>query len=79
LLNIESYSSVVQLVSIRILLFIVAKHRLKIISENTRNAFSYADVLEKLYAIARLEFREREGCIVKIVKNICGIATSSRA
>ena len=77
--HLELYSSVIQLISMRILLIVVAKNILKVVSRNIGNALSHANVLEKVFAIADLEYSKREGYKVEIMKNIHRILTTSKA
>ena len=56
----ESCLLVVQLISIRILLSIVAKYGLKVVSRDVGNVSPYNEIIEKVYAITRPEFGERE-------------------
>ena len=60
----------VQSVSVRILLEIAAKNKMKVVSGDVGNAFPHADTMEKVHAIAGPEFGFREGCKVGVVK-IC--------
>ena len=67
-LHLESHSSVVQSVSVRMLLTITAKNKMKVASRDVGNAFPHADTMEKACTIAGPEFGFREGCKVKIIK-----------
>ena len=42
------------------------------------NAFPNADTEEKIYTRAGIEFGERHGCVVEIVKALYGLSTSAR-
>ena len=69
----------VQSISVRILLTIAAKNKLKVVSGDVGNAFPHADTMEKAHGIPGPEFDFREGCKVEIIKNMHGQATASRA
>ena len=58
--HLDSCSSVTQSISTRILLAVTAKNKLNVASEDEGNAFSFADSMEKVHAIASLEFGFRE-------------------
>lgn len=77
--HLESHSSAVQPISARILLAIAAKNNVHVVNGDTGNAFPHADMMEKACAAAGLEFGEREGCLVEIIKNMHGCSTASRA
>ena len=77
--HLETYLSVIQLLSVCILLTVAAKNNLKVVSGDVGNAFLHAKPLEKVYTIAGSEFREREGCLVEIIRNMYGMASASRA
>ena len=74
----ESYSSVVQTRTIRILETIALNEGLKFITGDIGNAFVQADTNEKIYTIAGPEFGEKEGSVVIIKKALYGLATSAR-
>ena len=74
----ESYSSVVQTRTIRILETIAMNEELKFVTGDISNAFVQADTDEKIYSIAGPEFGEKEGSIVIVKKALYGLATSAR-
>ena len=74
----ESYSSVVQQRSIRLLETIALNEGLSFVTGDISNAFVQADTKEKIYTIAGPEFGERQGCMVIIKKALYGLATSAR-
>ena len=53
-------------------------NKLKVTRSDIRNTFLHTEVLEKVYAIARLEFGEREGYKIEIVKNMHVMVIASR-
>ena len=75
----ESHSLPAQPISIRELLTIAVKHKLKVVSRDASNTFLRANTTEKVHAVASPKFRERESCMVEIVCNVYGIATGSRS
>ena len=74
----ESYSSVVQTRTIRILETIAMNEDLKFVTGDISNAFVQADTDERVYSIAGPEFGDKEGCIVLVKKALYGLATSAR-
>ena len=74
----ESYSSVVQTRTIRILETIAMNEGLKFVTGDISNAFVQADTKENIYSIAGPEFGEKEGSVVLIKKALYGLATSAR-
>ena len=74
----ESYASVVQTRTIRILETIAMNENLKFVTGDISNAFVQADTKEKIYSIAGPEFGDKEGSIVLINKALYGLATSAR-
>ena len=75
--HLESYSSVVQSISIRLLLTIAEKEKLKVMCGDVENAFLNALNNEKVHAVADKEFREYQGCITELIKSLCGMSTAS--
>ena len=57
--HLEAYSSVVQSMSLRILLSIAQKQGIKVMSGDVGNAFPHAPTQEKVYTIAGEEFGKR--------------------
>ena len=74
----ESYSSVVQTRTIRILETIAMNENLKFVTGDIGNAFVQANTNEKIYSIAGPEFGEKEGSVVIVKKALYGLATSAR-
>ena len=74
----ESYSSVVQTRTIRILETIAMNEGLKIVTGDISNAFVQADTDERIYSVAGPEFGDKEGSIVLVKKALYGLATSAR-
>ena len=74
----ESYSSVVQTRTIRILETIAMNENLKFVTGDIGNAFVQANTKEKIYSIAGPEFGEKEGSVVIVKKALYGLATSAR-
>ena len=58
-LYLESYLSVIKRMSIRIFQTIAQKHHLKIIVEDTGNAFIYMSTNKKAHTLVEEEFEER--------------------
>ena len=74
----ESYSSVVQQRSIRLLETVALNEGLSFVTGDIGNAFVRADTKEKVYTIAGTEFGEKKDCTVIIKKALYGLATSAR-
>ena len=74
----ESYSSVVQQRSIRLLEIIALNEGLFFVTGDIGNAFVHADTKENVYTIAGREFGERKDFTIIIKKALYGLATSSR-
>ena len=74
----ESYSSVVQQRSIRLLETIALNESLSFVTGDIGNAFVHADTKEKVYTIAGREFGNKKDCTVIIKKALYGLATSAR-
>ena len=74
----ESYSSVVQTMTVRLLQTVTMKHDLKIITGDIGNAFVQALTKEKIWSNAGPEFGDRQGCKVIFKKALYGLATSAR-
>jgi hypothetical protein len=74
----ESYSSVVQTRTIRLLETIAMNEGLEFMTGDIGNAFVHAFTKEKVYSKAGKEFGNREGCVVVIKKALYGLATSAR-
>ena len=60
----ESYSSVVQMRTIRLLQIIVMNENRKLATGDVGNTFVQADTHEKIYSIAGPKFGDREGSVV---------------
>jgi len=74
----ESYSSVVQMRTIRLLETVALNEGLQIMTGDIGNAFVHAFTKEKIYSTAGKEFGNREGCKIIIKKALYGLATSAR-
>ncbi|MGH7955315.1 MAG: reverse transcriptase domain-containing protein, partial [Gloeomargaritales cyanobacterium] len=74
----NSYASIVQAMSLRLLLTVAADNELDIVTGDIGNAFVHADCREKVYSRAGPEFGQREGCIIIIMKALYGLVTSPR-
>ena len=74
----ESYSSVVQTKSLRLLLTIAINQNLGIITADIGNAFIQAETKEKIWTRCGPEFGERSGCVAMIKKALYGLSTSAR-
>ena len=74
----ESYSSVVQMRTIRLLETVAMNEGLQIMTGDIGNAFVHAFTKEKIYSVAGKEFGDREGCKIIIKKALYGLATSAR-
>jgi len=74
----ESYSSVVQQRTIRMLETIALNEGLSFITGDIGNAFVQADTKEKIYTIAGAEFGDKKDCVVILKKALYGLATSAR-
>ena len=77
--HLEPHSSAVQPMSARTALTIAEAHNLKVAGGGVGNAFPRAPSLEKVRAVAREEFGERQGYAVEAPQSLCGMATVSRA
>ena len=64
----ESYSSVDQTRTIRILETIAINEGLKLITGDIGNAFIHANTNENIYSRAGKEFGDQEGCLIEIKK-----------
>lgn len=74
----ESYSSVVQTMTVRLLQTIALKQKLKIVTGDIGNAFVQALTNEKIWSKAGPEFGPRQGCKIIFKKALYGLATSAR-
>ena len=74
----ESYASVVQQITIRILETIALSEGLSYVTGDIGNDFVQADTKEKIYTIAGKEFRNKQDCVVILKKALYGLATSAR-
>ena len=74
----ESYASVVQTRTIRLLETIAMNEGLSFMTGDIGNAFVHALTKEKIYSVAGPEFDHREGCKIIIKKALYGLATSAR-
>ena len=74
----ESYASVVQIRTIRLLETIAMNEDLKFMTGDIGNAFVQAFTNEKVYSIAGQEFGKKKGCTIVIKKALYGLSTSAR-
>ena len=74
----ESYSSVVQTRTVRMLQTIAINEKLRIFTSDIGNAFVQAFTKEKVYSRCGNEFGKHQGCVVRIRKALYGLATSAR-
>ena len=74
----ESYSSVVQTMTVRLLQTVALKHDLKIVTGDIGNAFVQALTKEKIWSKAGPEFGPKQGCKIIFERALYGLATSAR-
>ena len=74
----ESYSSVIQTRTIRLLQTVAMSQGLKMVTGDISNAFVQAPTCEKIWTRAGKEFGERENCVIIFDKALYGLATSAR-
>ena len=74
----ESYSSVVQTMTLRLLQTIAVNEGLKIITGDIGNAFIHANTNEKIWTRAGPEFGEKRGSKIIFKKALYGLSTSAR-
>ena len=74
----ESYSSVVQKRSIRLLETVALNEGLSFVTGDIGNAFIHAETKEKVYTIAGTEFGAKQDCTIIIKKALYGLSTSAR-
>ena len=74
----ESYSSVVQTRTVRLLQTVTMNEDLNLVTGDIGNAFVQALTTEKVWSRAGREFGNREGCVVIIKKALYGLATSAQ-
>jgi len=72
----STYSSVVSLRGVRIVIFIAEMNGLEVWVTDIGNAYIQSYTKEKLYVIAGPEFGELEGCILIVSKALYGLKTS---
>ncbi len=78
-MGINSRSTVVKGISIRLLDLIAHRDNLPILCGDIGNAFITADCLEKIYSRAGPEFEDRKGSVLIFKKALYGLRSSSRA
>ena len=64
--------------SMRLLLTTAHEHELKVMRDDTCNAFPNAPTNEKVHVVAGEEFGEGQGNMLEIIKSLCRMSTSSR-
>ena len=74
----ESYSSVVQTMTLRLLQTVAVNENLKIITGDIGNAFIHANTNEKIWTRAGPEFGEKRGAKIIFKKALYGLSTSAR-
>ena len=74
----ESYSSVVQTMTLRLLQTVAVNEKLKIMTGDIGNAFIHANTNEKIWTKAGPEFGNRRGCKIIFKKALYGLSTSAR-
>jgi hypothetical protein len=77
--GINSRSTVVKGISVRLLDLIAHRDKLTTLCGDIGNAFVTADCLEKVYSRAGPEFGDREDSVLILVKALYGLRSSSRA
>ena len=77
--GINSRSTVVKGISVRLLDLIAHRDNLPILCGDIGNSFITADCLEKVYSRAGAEFGDREGAVMIFKKALYGLRSSSRA
>ena len=74
----ESYSSVIQTRTIRLLQTIAVSQDLQMITGDISNAFVQAPTCENIWTRAGKEFGEKENCVIILDKALYGLSTSAR-
>ena len=69
----ESYSSVVQSKSLRLLQTVALNEGLDIVTTDVGTAFIQAFTNEKIWSRCGKEFGDRSGCVIKIMKALYGL------
>ena len=77
--HLESHSSVVQPMRIRLSLTMDHKHKLKIMCGVVSNEFPNAPANDKINAMDCEEFGERQRCEVETIKSLCEKSAASRS
>ena len=77
--GVNTRSTVVKGVSVRLLDLIAHRDKLKIVCGDVGNAFVTAPCLEKVYSRAGPEFGEQQDAVMILVKALYGLRSSSRA
>ena len=75
--SLPTYSSVVQNLSITLVLLIAKSNNLNISTGDVGNACVNANVGESVYSWAVEEWGDESGCALKILKALCGLKTSA--
>lgn len=78
-MGVNSRSTVVKGISVRLLDLIAHRDNLPILCGDIGNAFITAECMEKIYSYAGPEFGEREGSVLIFKKALYGLRSSSRA
>ena len=78
-MGINSRSTVVKGISVRLLDLIAHRDNLPVLCGDIGNAFITAECMEKIYTHAGPEFGEREGSVLIFKKALYGLRSSSRA
>ena len=76
--HLETYSSVIQTISVRMFLNISYAHGLKIMAGDIGNYFSSTPHMENIYAVADEMFNGRIGWNNEVIKSLYGQASALR-
>ena len=76
--SLPAYYSVVQNLSIRLLLRIAKANNLKIVTGNVGNSRISAKVSESVCSREREEWGDKLGCVLEMLKALCSLKTSAR-
>ena len=78
-MDVNSRSTVVKEISVRLLNLIAHRDNLPILCGDVGNAFITANCMEKIYTYAGPEFGDRKGSLLIFKKALYGLLSSSRA
>ena len=77
-LHLPPYSSVVQGLSIRLLLLVGKANDLKITTRDVGNTYLNVSLRQKVHSRASTEWRDRKGYAIEIIRTLSSSQTSSR-